>query len=120
MDDEPETQAIADARETRDLVIAATLQLALKAIGAVSADGPALVAFDEEYPAGGFTWNLRAMYSHGHSFVRISGDPRPDQGFVSSVEAMARVMGNQGASFDTHVPVSWVELAAKAAEDPLS
>lgn len=115
-----DTQSIQDARETRDLVIAATLQLALKAINGVTEDGPALVGFEEEYPAGGFTWSLSAMYRRGHSFVKIGGEPVPDRNYASSVEEMARVMGNQSASFDTHVPRAWVELAAKAAEDPRS
>lgn len=119
---EEETQSIADARETRDLVIAATLKLAKRAIDAVSddgaAEGQALAGFEEAFPAGGFTWNLSAMYRRGHSFVKIAGDPIPDRGFVTSQEDMARVMGNQSASFDTHVPRAWVELAVKASEDP--
>lgn len=118
---EDDTQAIADARETRDLVIAAALRIALRAVEHVDrTEGIDVAGFEETYPAGGFSWKLSALYKREHSFVRVSGEPVADRNYVESAEELARVMGNQAASFDTQVPRAWVELAARAAEDPLS
>lgn len=117
MDDE-DTQAIADARETRDLVLSAVLRLAGRVLAHMEAhEALAVAAIDESYPAGGFTWELRAMFRRGNSFVRVVGNPQPTQQGAVSIAEMAQIMGNQSAGFETDVPREWIEMALKQVED---
>lgn len=121
MTDEDETQGIANARETRDLVLSAMLALAVRAIEHVDAhhgEGVEFASLGEEFPGGGYTWTLAASYRYGHTFVRIAGSPENDAtraGVVSSPQELAAVMGGQSAAFDVQVPRAWIELAARAA-----
>jgi hypothetical protein len=120
-----ETQGIANAREARDLVVAAALQLALRAVVHVTEHASvSQVRLDEEMDGGGYVWALSAYYGAGHTFVRVDGEPRRQGGSGSvttfaSIEELAAVMGGQQAAFSCNVPRSWVELAAeRAAEMP--
>lgn len=112
-----ETQEVADARESRDLVIAAALPLAMRAIAHVEEHDVKYVGIEEELPAGGFVWELMAIYSRGRAFVRVTADavPAPDTPQMVTPETMARLMGNSSAGFDVQVPRAWVEHAAAAA-----
>lgn len=115
MDDD--TPNIADARKTRGLVLSVVLSLAGRVLAHMEAhDDLAVAAIDESYEAGGFTWELRAMFRRGSTFVRVVGNPRATRGGVVSMEEMAQIMGNQTAAFELDVPREWIELALKAVE----
>lgn len=121
-----ETQGIADARETLDLVLTAALGLARRAIEHVGEHESAGVSFatvSERFPVGGFSWDLTAKYAVGSAFVLVEGTPRPTGnpglGIFASIEELATVMGNEGAAFRASVPRAWVELAGRAAAAPV-
>lgn len=109
---EDETDAVASARETRDLVLAAVLQLAKRAIDHVEEHDVAHVVLAERIPGGGFYWDLRAGVGKGHSFVSVNGTPRPSGGpVVCNMAELAAVMENESAQFSANVPRAWIELA---------
>lgn len=115
MDDE--TQNIADARATRDLVLSAVLRLAGRVLAHTEAhEELSIVAIDDAYDAGGFSWELRVMYRRAHTFVRVTGTPAPTQQGMVSLAEMAQIMGNQSAAFELDVPREWIELALKQVE----
>lgn len=112
--DEQETEAMANARATRDVVLDVTLWLALKVIEHVDGQPVSYAVMEETVDAGGFEWELRVSYGDGFSFVRVQGTPQRTGGepaIVTGPEEMAAVMGAQSASFDTQVPRAWVERA---------
>lgn len=112
MHEHEETQEIADARVTRDLVLAAALGLAHRAVEHIEAhEEVAGVRLDETLAGGGFDWHLQAHYGRGHSFVRVDGHPAARQQVVHSIEALAAIMGNEQAAFSANVPRAWIESA---------
>jgi hypothetical protein len=115
-EDEDDTQAVADARETRDLVFSVALKAAAKAVAHVEAHDIGGVVMTDDLPAGGFTWHVEAHCRRDSSFVSVQGKPRSEQQVFGSLAEMAAVMGNESAAFSCTVPREWVLLAAEAAE----
>lgn len=118
-EDDQETQGLANARETRDLVMTLALQLAGRVIEHVEAHEVAYVVLEEQADGGGFVWELKAAYGRGHSFVRVEGEPKSENprvraGIVASLPELTAVMGGQSASFVSNVPRAWIELALRA------
>lgn len=124
-DDDTETLGIANARETRDLVLSAALTLARRAIEHVErfkGDGVSTVRLVDEYAAGGYSWKLEAWYGAGNSFVRVDGEPQRQNAndladIITSPEELAAVIAGDSASFRCNVPRRWVELADRAARE---
>lgn len=117
--DSDDTTAIADAKATRDLVLAEALRLAAKAIAHVEANAEekiATVCIADSMDAGGLDWRIEAFYGAGNSFVRVDGRPVHRQTVVHSHEELAAVMQNDTAQFSCNVPKAWIELAAAKAE----
>lgn len=129
MSADDETQGIANAKATRDLVLSQALRLAKRTIEHVDEHAPAglsFVALDEQIPAGGYTWELTAKYAPGNTFLMIEGEPQQalppeiraahDAGVYADMDDLAAAMGGKSAAFRFQVPRSWVELALEAAD----
>lgn len=117
-DEEEVTQEVADARETRELVLAAGLALAGRVIAHVEQHGVAYVVMEEELPAGpGVVWRLKAAYGDGHTFVGVEAEPKTpsNQTAMMHLQAFAQMMQNTNAQWSCNVPRAWIELAAAAA-----
>lgn len=121
-DDEEVTEEVADARKTRDLVMAFALRLALRAVEHVEAHAAdssvSYVVLEERFAAGpGVTWEMKAAYGHGHTFVSVNGEPQAlDQPAMMHVNAFAQMMMNNSAAFAFSAPRAWIELAVAAAD----
>lgn len=113
-----ETQGAVDARETLESVLAATLVLAARTIEHVREHDVAAATLDDVLDCGGYAWKLFATYGRGNAFVHVIGKPETrGSGVCTSVAELAAVMQNETARFETSVPRSWVEMAARAAEE---
>lgn len=111
-DDPDETQETADARESRDLVFGALLDVAERAIAHADEHGLYLVSMEDRLDAPGFAWSLRATIGAGDTFVRLEAQPdHGDTARVVSMQEMARIMGNAQAAFACTIPAVWVGLA---------
>lgn len=116
-----ETQGLANARQTRDLVLTEALRIAGRAILHVDGhadDGVRSVVIEEVIPAGGYEWELRAAYGRGHTFIRVDGSPSMGDGpqVITSAEELREVMAGDSAKFTCCLPRAWVELALRAAD----
>lgn len=113
-----DTQSIANARDTFDLVLVATLHLAARTIAHVDEHEVASVGLEDCFDCGGFEWRLYATYGKGHHFIGIGGAPKAagstDTPIVTTVEDLANVMHGQSAAFSANVPRAWVEAASAA------
>lgn len=117
MDEQEETQAIADARETRDAALSLVLRLAKRTIDHVGEHEEVDVAtLTQDVEAAGVTWALSASYAEGYSFVRVKGHPRTDAPMMVTPAQLAQIMGNEQAGFDAQVPRQWVEMAIAGSE----
>jgi hypothetical protein len=123
---EEESQSMANARDTLDLVLAAQLRLAQRAVDHIeghAGDGVKHVTLEDTLDAGGYEWKLHAQYREGFAFVRIYGAPQPAGGGITiatSVEELAEAMGAQSAAYDTQIPRAWIAAAIRDAERVLS
>lgn len=115
-----DTQSIANARDTFDLVLVATLHLAARTVEHVESHDVAQVVLEDHLDCGGFEWKLHANYGRGHYFVGVGGAPKAagstDTAIVTSLEDLANVMHGQSAAFSANVPRAWVEAASAALE----
>lgn len=114
---EEETQAIADARETVDLVLAAALGLAERVVAHAAEHGLAYATMEDALAVGDhLEWKISASYGAGHTFVSVRGEPQvKDRAFVHMAE-LGVVMGNATAAFLCNVPREWIMAAVVTAE----
>jgi hypothetical protein len=115
-----DTQSIANARDTFDLVLVATLHLAARTVAHVDEHDVAQVVLEDRLDCGGFEWTLHANYGRGHHFVGVGGAPKAagsvDSPIVTTVEDLANVMHGQSAAFSANVPRAWIEAASASLE----
>lgn len=120
-----ETQGIANARDTLELVLMAALQLAGKVIEHVDAHEVTYAQMDDTLDAGGYAWALAAQYREGSPFVGVQGTPR-GLGSAGGSESASPVMAlleelvvemqGDAASFQVTVPRTWVGLAIRQSD----
>jgi hypothetical protein len=107
-----ETEGIANARDTLDLVLTAALRLAGRVIDHVDLHDVTHAQMDETFDAGGYVWAISAQYRQDSPFVGVRGEPQRTEGPVlTSVEDLVAVMQGTAASFQVTVPRTWVGLA---------
>lgn len=117
MTDENETQAISEAIESRELLLAAALQMCKRVIDHVDAHDVAHVTVEETIPAGSFEWHVRAHYAKDEAFVGVEAHPHQGGPWMVTPDELAEIMGNAQAAFAANLPRAWVELAVRASEE---
>lgn len=119
MTDDAETQDIADARQSKDIALTLTLQLAGRLLAHVDEhDALSHGVFHEKTElAGGLVeWHLTAKYGDGNQFIVVEGSPVWKGPSTVSQEEYARIMQNTAQEFACNVPRVWVEAALRDAE----